>query len=142
MPASFSNGNVFVLQLDATPGGSLAAMSAYVSNIELESERDDNELARGGGNAKARLVGAVGHAGTLDFWYHPTIVDCLRAHMDQATPVTCSVSWDPQGTASGNPRRVMEVYFTSLSEQTNADDPAQGSADFVVDGAITTTAQA
>ena len=140
---AFSNGNLFTFQLDVTAGGVLTDMSQYISNVELESERDTNKLARGGGFAKASLVAGVEHSGTIDFWYDPVIVNCLRSHMDQTTTVvSATMTWRPQGTGAGLPERTAEVFLSNLSEQTNADDPAQGSCDFEIDGAITTTAQA
>jgi hypothetical protein len=140
--SNFSNGNVFVFKMDATAGGALTDYSAYIRRVRLRTARENNKLARGGGNAKASLPGALEHDGEIEFWGHPTMVNALRAAMDQSgTPVTTSIEWQEQGTASGNLKRTAEVFWSELEEETDAEEPYRGSAQFDIDGALTTTAQ-
>ena len=138
---AFSGGNIADVSLDATPGGTLSDFSQYVHSIILNSDREEVTLKRLGSFADARLTQSLTHGGTIEGHYDPAVIAMLRGHMDQAVPVSCTVQWDPQSTVAGGVRRLMEVFFTHLEEETGAEDAARWSADFVVDGAVTTTVQ-
>jgi hypothetical protein len=139
---AFSGGNIADVSLDATPGGALVDYSEYIHSIILNSDREEVTLKRLGSFADARLTQSIAHGGTIEGHYDPVVIAMLRAHMDQAVPVSCSLQWDPQSTVPLGVRRTAEIFFTHLEEETGAEDAARWSADFVVDGALTTTAQA
>lgn len=136
---AFSPGSIAVVQIDSTAAGSLANISAYVSSFHYEQDRDISDLKVLGGNPVSRLVGSVATQGTIEGYFDPTVDEIFETAMNESTPVTRTLQFDPAGSATGARRFTGEAYISHYEVDTPGDDTSAWRADFVINGAWTQT---
>lgn len=134
---AFTYGNVAVVEIDGTAAGSLVDISQYTSSVNPTREREEATLNRLGGNPAARLVGPSSVTIDLEGWLDPIVDEIFELAMSEATPVTRSMRYAPQGETTGQREYTGEVYVLSYDVDTSSEDAATWSATVVVDGAWT-----
>lgn len=134
---SFQSGAVAVFKMDSTAGGSLTDWSAYIESVTMPTKRTAMRLPRLGGNAVAKLSGPPDTTIQLTGWYYPTVVAALQLAANEATPVTRSIEYGPQGTTTGLDKITAEIYVSDFQVDDGAETPGKWTATLEVDASVT-----
>jgi hypothetical protein len=126
---AFSSGNVAQFTL----GGS--DLSAYITSVSANIERDIKDIKPIGGAAGTKLVGSYSGTISLEGGYDPALDAILSALVLAATPATSTFAYKPSGAAGRTIGGA--AYVASFRVDTPGDDTATWRAELAVAGTIT-----
>lgn len=133
---ALASGNVAIFQIDATEGGTLSDISAFVNSVELKQDRSPKKAPIIGGGGIKKVVGPTDNSLTVKGWYDAaTLGPIFSSYMSDTTPTTRSISYAIQGAAGQTVTG--EVFVGQLTITTDADGIGQFSVDLEVDGNLT-----
>jgi hypothetical protein len=136
---AFSHGSQAVTSIDASEGGALTAISAFLTNVSFSAEREISEIRPQGGAAVTQMVGPVASTFTLEGGFDPTAHVMFTSAMAAASPVTRTFEHGPAGSTTGLPKLTAEVYVASYETESDSENPNSWTAELVVAGAVTYT---
>lgn len=136
---AFSHGSQAVTSIDASEGGALTAISAYLTNVSFSAEREISEIRPQGGAAVTQMVGPVASTFTLEGGFDPTVHAMFTTAMAAASPVTRTFEHGPAGSTTGLPKASAEVYVASYETEADSENPNTWTAELVVSGAVSYT---
>jgi hypothetical protein len=127
----FGPGNVATFTL----GGN--NLSAYITSVSVNIERDIKDIKPIGGTAGSKIVGAYSGTISLEGGWDPTLDGIMSALMLAATPATSTFSHQPAG--AGGRTIAGSAYVASYRVDTPGDDIATWRSELAVAGTITDT---
>jgi hypothetical protein len=133
--SAFASGNIATFSIDATEGGTLTDISAYVQSVKLSAEKKAMKLPVIGGGGVKKLAGPTDASLELKGHYDAaTLGPIFTTYLTDTTPTTRTISYVVQGgtgqTFSG------EVFITKFEVDTDAESPGGFSATLELDGTL------
>lgn len=112
-------------------------LSAYISSVSTNIERDIKDFKPIGGNAGTKLVGAYSGTISLEGGYDPALDAIVSALMLATTPAAVPFIHRPSGVGGGTRAIGGNCYVASYRVDTPGDDTATWRAELAVTGTIT-----
>ena len=109
-----AHGKDQVLQLDVTAGGSLTAVTTYMTNFDFPREIETLETTTAGDDSRTYIKGLKNATFSVEFEYDNTLVDYLEVLYADTTSSsqTFSFKWYPTGSGQNY---TGEAYITALN---------------------------
>jgi hypothetical protein len=131
---TLSHGSKAIFKLDSTSGGTVADISAYLSNITFSPTADTADSTTLGNTHKQYVLGMQDAAIKIEGKFDPVTDAIFGAMLGEA--VTRSWEYGPQGTTNGLVKYTGECICTSYEISTPVGDVGAFTAQLQVSGTV------